>query len=778
MNSRFLKRLLFIPLLVQLLVLLIWWAVFPTELFPPRYSRVLLDRGGELLSARIASDGQWRFPPLGGLPDKYRQALIRFEDRRYYFHAGVDMPALFRAFRDNLTAGEVVSGGSTITMQVMRMSLGNPGRTLLQKGYEALLALQANLRFSKEEILSIYASNAPFGGNVVGIEAASWRYFHRDPYNISWAEAALLAVLPNSPSAINLETGRALLKAKRDRLLAGLAETGVISEEDLRFARSEPVPSAPFPLNDLAPHVMDLFSAENKEFRESGGKITTTIDRNLQIHAANVVNRNGRFLNSYDVQNAAALMADTFSGEIRAYIGNLGYPGVQDRHVDIVSAPRSTGSLLKPFLYAVMMDDGMLLPRQLVPDVPIKIGTYVPENHTHEFRGAVPADQALIHSLNVPMALLLRDFGVDRFYGVLKELGMSTLYRSAGGYGITLILGGAEGTLRDLVGMYAGLTSALIPSGGSQHPPYRTLRLREGNPDYVTDRPAITPAAWWLTLQAMQQLDRPGEDGSWESYSSSRRIAWKTGTSYGNRDAWSIGVTADMTIGVWAGNARGNGNPALKGSEAAAPILFDLFNLVEQKNKLHKPAGFIEVETCTESGYLAGPDCSHREYTQVPSKPNRVCPYCRIVHTDPDGLYQVDSSVMSPDRIVSTPRFVLPPQMEWYYLKRTADYSRLPPLHPAIAKNAAADRLILVNPAQGDTIYLPVDFGSGREKLVCEAFHSDPQELLFWHLDDEFLGSTSGFHTMEIHPGPGEHTVTVMDGEGNHQSHTITIVQE
>ncbi len=770
------------PLLVQLLILLIWWAAFPAELFPPRYSRVLLDREGELLSARIASDGQWRFPSLlesgSVLPEKYRQALIRFEDRRYYSHSGIDVPALFRAFRDNLAAGEVVSGGSTITMQVMRMSLGNPGRTLLQKGYEALLALQANLRFSKDDLLAVYASNAPFGGNVVGIEAASWRYFHRDPYNISWAEAALLAVLPNSPSAINLETGRALLKEKRDRLLEGLAETGIISQEDLRFAESEPVPSAPYPLDDLAPHVMDYFSAEDGGFRKYGGKIVTTIDRNLQINAADILNRNGRLLNNYDVENAAALMADTASGEIRAYIGNLTYPGVQDRHVDIVSSPRSTGSLLKPFLYAAMMDDGMLLPRQLVPDVPVKIGTYVPENHTHEFRGAVPADQALIHSLNVPMALLLRDYGVDRFYGVLKELGMSTLYRTADGYGITLILGGAEGILYDLVGMYAGLTSALIPSGGALRPPYKTLRLREGTPDYVKDSAAVSSAAWWLTLQAMQQLDRPGEEGAWESYSSARRIAWKTGTSYGNRDAWSIGLTADMTIGVWAGNARGNGNPALKGSEAAAPILFDLFNLVEQEKELHKPAGFIEVETCAESGYLAGPYCTDREYTAVPSKPNRVCPYCRIVHTDADGLYQVDSSVLSPDRIVSTPRFVLPPQMEWYYLKRSADYSRLPPLHPELAQNGADGRLVLVNPARGDTVYLPLDFGSGREKLVCEAFHSNPQEMLFWHLDDEFLGSTSGFHTIEISPGPGVHSVTVMDGEGYYQSHTITIVQE
>ena len=711
---------------------------------------------------------------MEGLPEKYRLALVHFEDRRFYSHGGVDGLSILRAAVDNLKAGYVVSGGSTIPMQIMRMSRGNRSRTLLQKGVEALFALQLNLRRSKKDILSLYASNAPFGGNVVGIEAASWRYFKRDPYNISWAEAALLAVLPNNPSAINLDSGRGLLRQKRNRLLSGLSEAGHISAEDLRFALAEPVPAYPHPLEDLAPHLMDRISKGNPRFRQQGGKIVTTISRDLQQKAGAVVTRHGRTLNSYDVENTAALLADTATGEVRAYIGNLTYPEAENRHVDVISAPRSTGSLLKPFLYASMLGDGMLLPEQLVADVPMKIGTYVPENHTHEFKGAVPADQALIHSLNVPMAVLLRDYGVDRFYSVLKDLGMTTLIRPADGYGITLILGGAEGTLWDLVGMYAALTAPLT---GSDSTPFRYLRVAGSPGESAGSVSAVSPQAWWLALEAMQQLDRPGEEGAWESYASSSRIAWKTGTSYGNRDAWSIGVTGDMTIGVWAGNAEGNGNPALKGSEAAAPILFDLFNLVEQRTGLEKPPGFIEVETCSASGYLAGPSCPDREFTQVPSLPKAVCPYCRTVHTDREGL-QVDSSVADPAEMGRENRFVLPPQMEWYYLKNNAGYQRLPPVHPDLADKTSAARLKLVNPVEGDTIYLPLDFGSGREKLVCEAFHSDAQARLFWHVDDEYLGSTSGFHTIEIDPSPGDHILTVMDEEGNFSSCTVHIIRE
>ena len=703
------NRILIAGFLPALALAVAFWFSLPVVLFAPVWSTVLLDRDGRLLSASIAPDGQWRFPGDGEVPTRFAAALVTGEDRRFFSHPGVDPAALVRAVASNIRAGRVVSGGSTLTMQVIRLSRPGRGRTIGEKVVEAILAFRLELRYSKPEILRLFASNAPFGGNVVGFEAASWRWFGREPRSLSWAECALLAVLPNSPGLVYPGRNRDILRAKRDRLLERLHEEGFIDAPTLRLALAESLPPQPFPLPRLAPHHLDrpraapaARGAPRGPGSTTGARFRTTLDYGLQRGVNDVLLRQAGPWKEIGIGAAAVLVLDVDTGAVLAYAGNIPVQGEEPTgaQVDVVTSPRSTGSLLKPFLYASLVDDGELLPDQIVSDIPTRIGSFVPENFSKTYSGAVPASAALARSLNVPAVRMLRSYGVERFYNVLKGLGMTTLFRPAQDYGLTLILGGAEGTLWDLTGMYAGLarSAKAVPghstrAGAFFAPHY----LAADRPPPASDSTAIGAGAAWLALKALLEVERPGEEGAWRDYLGSRRIAWKTGTSYGNRDAWAIGVTPRYAVGVWVGNATGEGRPDLRGSFAAAPVLFDVFGLLPDAGWFAMPAGALqEVTVCARSGMRAGPNCEEtRQVWAPPGADNAaVCGFCRLVHLDATGRYRA-STLTEPVASLKTVRwFVLPPAMEWYYARTPTTGSSPPGSRGAKTRRSAGSHRI------------------------------------------------------------------------------------
>lgn len=741
-----------------------WIGIFllclPPELFDVPYSPVLFAEDGTLLGASVASDGQWRFPPGGPVPEKFARALIAFEDQRFYLHPGVDPLAAARAARDNLASGRVVSGGSTITMQVVRLHRGKKRRTLAEKGAEAFLALRLDLLASKRRILELYAANAPFGGNVVGLEAASWRWFARSPESLSWAEAATLAVLPNGPGLIHPGRNRSVLLAKRDRLLRTLAADGAFDGATLDLALREGLPPEPYPLPRLAPHLLARAVAEGAPPR-----IRTTLDPGIQARAAVLLDRRVEELERNGVANAACLVLRTRTGEVLAYVGNASAEDGPGRSVDLVVAPRSSGSLFKPFLYAFMLDSGELLPRELLSDVPTRIGSYGPENNTRTYLGAVPADQALARSLNVPAVRCLREYGVARFAAGLRSVGVSTLFRSPEEYGLPLVLGGAETTLWDMAGAYAGLSrTALLMPGRTFFPP--RYRSEHGTPSArgAGSAPPVSVGAARLTLEALAFVARPGEEAAWQDFASARRIAWKTGTSFGFRDAWAVGTTPEYTVAVWAGNASGEGRAELRGSTCAAPLLFELFSSLPP-GSWYPDAGtsLRRVVACAASGLPAGPDCGGTVDSFVPvGAPDRVpCRFCRSVALTSGGKALADPREES----VVERRFVLPPVEEWYYRKWNLDYRPLPPPSGAYA-DAGLERISLASPEEGAEIYVPVELDGGAGMLVAKAAVRDPGATVHWHLDEEYLGSTSGVHEMAFRPRPGRRVLVVVDGKG------------
>ena len=566
-------------------ILVIYGFCLPDKLFHDPQSTVLLDRDYQLLCASIASDGQWRFPEIEEVPEKFSKALVAFEDKRFWSHPGVDLFAMGRAIRQNFRSGRVVSGGSTLTMQLIRLSRHNPPRTIFQKLIEVVLATRAELSYSKKEILTLYASHAPYGGNVVGIEAACWRYFGRGAQDISWAEAALLAVLPNNPSLIHLARNRDKLKLKRDNLLSRLFDSGELDEMSYKLAISEPVPDRPKALPRLAPHSLD-------RLKQGYGErlIHSTLNQGLQERTETIVSDYSQRMNGNQIYNAAVLILDIKSGEVLAYVGNSKAGNDHQEDVDIIRSRRSTGSILKPFLYAALLDEGKILPKTLVSDVPTLLGGYAPRNFSNQYDGVVPADKALIRSLNIPAVLELKEYRYEKFYDLLKNLKMSTLREPPDHYGLSLVLGGAEGTLWDITGMYASCGRTLLNyfehAGKNRydkmdiHPP--VLLFPKGNAiredANLEPNSFLSASSLWLTYEALKELYRPGEETGWQHFNSSKPIAWKTGTSFGFRDAWAVGVNPEFAVGVWVGNADGEGRPGLTGTEAAAPLMFNIFS--------------------------------------------------------------------------------------------------------------------------------------------------------------------------------------------------------
>ncbi|PLY01755.1 MAG: penicillin-binding protein 1C [Desulfuromonas sp.] len=763
-----------LPLALLLFTALaLFWNALPAQLFDAPLATVIYSRDGELLGARIAADDQWRFPPVAEVPEKYAAALVEFEDRRFYTHPGVDPLAVFRALEDNLSSGRIVSGASTLSMQVIRLARRNQPRTYGEKIREMFLALRLELSHSKAEILALHAAYAPFGGNVVGLEAAAWRYFGRSADQLSWAESCMLAVLPNSPALVHPGKNREILKQKRDRLLQRLHDSGVLSAVDLKLALLEPLPLAPQPMPQLAPHLRDSLSeGEPGRFR-----FATTIDARLQRQAIAVVERHARQLRLKGIRNCAALIIDNRSFDVLAYIGNSGTSGddeiIPGHAVDIVRRPRSTGSILKPLLFALMLQGGDILPTTLVPDVPTHYDGYAPLNYDQSYRGAVPAREALARSLNVPAVRMLHSYGLERFYAALKNMGLSTLFRTADGYGLTLILGGAEATLWDMAGAYANLAAGARDQLQAAEDHYRALKLLSAQ-DSITNVPRdYGPAAAWLTLDALVEVGRPGNDSYWRNFSSARKIAWKTGTSYGLRDGWALGNTAAYTVAVWTGNADGEGVPELTGINAAAPLMLDLFDLLPDADWFTPPYSALkQVDICSDDGYLANESCaSQSQWVPKESHFEQISPYHRSVHLDPGGSWQVHSRCEEIDRIVTRDWFVLPPGQETFYRRHHPEYRTLPPFRSDCRQLAGSNDpdgpLGLLYPPAGARLYIPTDLDGQPTRIVFEAVHREPDTTLFWHLDDRFLGTTRTFHQQSLFIEPGRHTVTIVDEAGN-----------
>lgn len=766
----------------------LWWIMLPSPLFDEPYSTVLLDRHDRIIGLKVADDEQMRFGMEGGLPTCYVAALLTFEDRLYPCHRGVNWWALCRAFMQNVRAGRIVSGGSTLSMQVIRLARGNPPRTLVEKIKEIFLTLRLEQSYSKWEILEMYAAHAPFGGNVVGLQAASLKYFNRPPGQLSWAEAALLAVLPNAPALIYPGKNNALLKQKRDKLLQKMYREGVITEDACMLALAEPLPGHIYDTPAVAPHLLVRASKEKK------GKVCHSyIDSRLQNQVNEIVNRHTALLSHNYIYNLSVLVAHIPTGEVRAYVGNSApRPGSRGNDVDIIRSVRSSGSILKPVLYALMLQNGFILPETLVADIPSRFGSYVPSNFSRDFKGAVPASQALTQSLNIPFVRMLRDYTYARFYDDLKQLGVTSLNRQADHYGLSLILGGAEVSLWDICNLYAGMAAVLrhYQENDGQYfdGEYRRLKLWKEEP-VIPDKGRrqmgrsggeLKASAIWQTLKALEEVERPEMESGWKNFASVMNLSWKTGTSFGFRDAWAVGVNSEYVIGVWVGNADGEGRPGLVGVRAAAPVMFEVAALLPAGTGFYEPIEEMqEVVVCRKSGCRASRFCDITDTVRVCEAGLRtaVCPYHRLVGLDITEQWRVTSDCEPVHKIHMKPWFVLPPVQEWYYCRTHTNYRKLPPYRPDCAP-LGEEVMEMIYPQRGIRVFIPRDFGGKPGRVVFEAVHRSSAAQIYWYIDDRYLGATRHIHQMELWLQEGVHCLTLTDDSGNNLQQNFRVVGE
>ena len=777
------------------IIFAIWfWFLLPTTLFNAPTSFVITEKEGNLLNAFIADDEQWRFPNNNIVPEKFVQCITTFEDKRFYYHFGIDPFAVGRAIKQNISNKKTVSGGSTITMQVIRLYKQHRKRNFFNKISEMLLALRLECSYKKKTILALYASNAPFGSNVVGLDAAAWRYFGRNATQLSWGEMAALAVLPNAPSLVHPGKNKIILLRKRNDLLDKLYLNKTIDQTTCSLAKLEPLPNEPKALPQNAPHLLDRFKKEfntlKKENQLQSTAVQTTIDGNLQIQVNSILSLHHQQLNGNQIKNVAAAVIEVETGNILSYVGNIYNPtdAKLDSHVDILASKRSPGSTLKPLLYASLLTEGTILPKQLIPDIPTQIGGYTPQNFDLDYDGAVPANRALARSLNIPAVKMLQQFKYQKWYDVLKQCGFTSLHKPADFYGMSLILGGCEINPLELIGVYASMArmynhqqknKGLWNEKDWRKPNY-LFTNNIGLIEHKAMNALFDYTAMWHTFNAMNEVMRPGEEGLWNSFSSAQRIAWKTGTSFGFRDGWSVGITPKYAVLVWVGNATGEGRSDLIGIKTAAPIMFDIFRLLPTSNWFNPPSsGFTYLPVCHYSGFKATNDCKVVDTILVSESGKNAgnCPYCKKINLDKTSCFRVNETCESPNNMIHSSWFILPPTIEYYYKQKHTEYKELPPFKNNCVIDAARV-LDIIYPDDAAKIYIPIELSGEKGRTIFTATHKNTNATLFWHLDNHYIGTTTHLHQLALNPIIGKHIITVVDENGNTISRNFEVLQK
>ncbi|MCA1944825.1 MAG: penicillin-binding protein 1C [Desulfovibrio sp.] len=758
-------------------VLLLGWFVFwgLDRLFPFPWDALrqppavtVMDRHGRPLRVFLPPDGRRRQPvALAQVSPVFRAVLVASEDRHFRIHPGVNPLAILRAAVMNLRAGRVVSGGSTITMQLARLCEPRE-RTIWAKTVESFRALQLEWRLSKDEILEHYINMTPYGGNVVGVAAAAESYFGKDQQYLSLGEAALLTVLPRAPQGYDPVKNPQAARRARDRLLAVLERRGKIDATQRRQAMTQSLPESVTPLPRLAPHLAELAKglAEQRLAPGDPGRtvVTTTIDRALQVAVEARLRDSAEWIRRQRLENAAVVVIENETRAVRAMAGSIEY--MDFSHHGFINGcliARSPGSALKPFLYAQAMDLGLIVPRSYLFDIPTDISGYTVKNYDGTFQGMVTAELALAQSRNVPAVRLLAQVAPPAFLELLRQAGVSTLKKNAYEYGLPLALGACEVTLLDLTGAYATLASL-----GQYRPPAILLQEERTPPP---GRQVLSREASWLTLEMLTRVERADLPRSWQHAKDAPAVAWKTGTSFGHRDAWAVGVSRQYTIGVWVGNLDGRAEMGISGATHAGPLLFDLFRVVEGAGAaLTRPLdlALTTMTVCAADHLLPGPACPERtEVTAIEGRtrlPRSELHQRIFVHPETGERVAGDCLQYLPH----VPRLVRQHPLEftaWLHAQGVRAEA-MPAMHPDCRTAGAGQGPQVLSPDPRTPYRLRRDAPLEFQRIALKAFAGPDARELFWYQDGSLKGSGPPEARLFLPLEPGQHTLVVVDDLG------------
>lgn len=745
-------------------VFLVLSLLFPLPPLKP-YSLVVEDRNGRLLQAFLAQDGVWRLRTSPDeIPRRMKEILIRREDRWFYYHPGVNPFAILRAVVQNVRSGHRVSGASTITMQIARML--HPGeRTYLHKAVEVFRALQLEARYSKKEILEIYLSIAPLGGNIEGLRSASLLYYDTPLERLNIAQLFDLMLVPGDPNGLQPDRKADRLLSERKRQAVEWIRRGLLTAEDSVVIWNTPALALRRALPRAAPH----FALRVRELFPGGGDVRSSLDLGIQHTVEQLLSNHIRPWKQRGVRNGAVLVVENTTREILAYAGSEDFTdAAASGQVDAVRALRSPGSTLKPFLYAMQMDRGELTPRSRLLDTPYDAEGFLAENYDGTYSGYVYADDALRRSLNVPMVRMLKRGGLHQFLDFTSSAGFASLAGQRTRLGLSMILGGCGVTLEELAAAYAA-----FPAGGR----YAPLRFTHEAADRAGDGKQIfSPASAWMVTEILRGLDRPDLPNNFEFALNLPAVAFKTGTSYGRRDAWSIGYSAEYTVGVWIGNVDQRGNPELVGGKSAAPLLIDIFNSISrgsQKTILPQPKDIRGRLVCARSGLLPGPRCENLidDVSSESHTSQRICDICREVLESPDGRLSYCPSCVAdhPFRTVTVPEY--PAELLDFWRRSGTAYAAAPPHNPRCSRLFSGDGPSIVSPSDDMTYY----FVAVKQKLVLQATSGVDVHQHAWYVNDTYLGKNGAGEKLFVPIAAGEHTVTCIDDRGRATSVHIKV---
>ena len=770
-----------------------WFFSLPKEKLQPLPSTVVMDRNGVWLRAFTSPDDDiWRLPEtsLEAISPRLQTAMLTYEDQWFYHHWGINPVSIVSATVDNLKAGKIVRGGSTITMQLARL-MEPKNRTLQNKFIEMFRALQLELTYTKSEILTFYFNMLPYGGNIVGSGAAARLYFNKPQSALSLGEAALLAAIPNSPERLRLDRFPERARKARKKVLLRMRDAGKISEQQLQEALQEPIPTERYPLPFKAPHLSRLLASKQPSFTSQNAEnqwIRTTIDQRYQDTAERILRERLRPLQGQGVSTGAVVILDTKSHEVLAMVGSHDFfDKASAGQVNGTLALRSPGSTLKPFIYALAIDKGLITPQTLLFDVPVDYAGYTPINYDEKFTGYVTAREALARSLNVPAVNLYAKMGKNHLFGFLRHAGISTL-SDREEYGLSLVLGGCGINLLELTNLYAGLANM------GEFAPYKLIKSRDAVGEKRKGTPPSTSAASpasrllrpetsWIVTEMLTTLKRPDFPNSFEHTGTMPKVAWKTGTSYGHRDAWSIGYSPELTIGVWVGNFNGTGSPILSGSEAAAPILFALFTALSGE-KAHQwftePANLKTRLVCALTGLPLSPHClTSTSDVFIPGiSAVRECHIHKSIQVDIATGERLCSSCRPGRQFHEETIAVWPAEVATWLNANGFAVPQLPTHNADCTRPLAGTQPIILSPAR-DTVYhirsnVPVEYQKIR---LSGSVSGDTQEI-FWFLNGELIFKGQAVDPTFLTPVAGKHELTCIDGAGRSTSLPLTITTQ
>jgi len=748
--------------------------IFPLDTHVP-YSTIMQSSDGTIIYAWLARDHQWRMKAeLNEISPELKAAVIFKEDRHFYRHGGVNPLAVCRAIANNIFRFRRTSGASTIDMQVARM-LEPKSRNFLNKFIEMFRALQLELHYSKDEILQLYLNLAPYGSNIQGVKAASLLYFKKMPDHLSLAEATALCVTPNRPNTLLMGHHNELIIKNRNQWLKRFREAKIFPDATIDDALREPLDAS----RHDAPHAMPQLAWRMKKNHPGMTEIKTTIDKTIQAKAEEIVDNYMNELRLRNINNAAILVIDNRTHSAKAYIGS---PDFKDRYhygeVDGVLALRSPGSALKPLLYGLCFDKGFITPKTMIADIPINIQGYTPENYDRTYRGNVTIEYALSHSLNIPAVKLLDKLSTSKFISSLSDAGFENIWKRRTDLGLSIVLGGCEVRLEDLTALYASFANGgvyspinytgnpIIPNAPKQDSAKKGVRL-------------LSPGADFMVSRILLELHRPDLPGGYEQAANVPHIAWKTGTSYGRKDAWSVGYNNRYTIGVWVGNFSGAGVPDLSGATTATPLLFDLFNAIDHEDFTEWLTQPMDVDfrlVCTQTGKIPDEFCQDQlEDYYIPGvSAGEKCDHMKEVWVSADEKFSYCTACLPPSGYRTKMLPHIPTDLAAYYDVSGIAYTRIPPHNPACTRLFNDAPPIITSLTNGKTYMV---FKHDEQKLQLSCTAANDVHRVFWYIDDKFFAAADAREKLFFAPNPkGSNTkISCTDDKGRNANIQIKV---